>query len=167
MCRTPKHQMDKETANSLFVYNNGKLSWRPGKRHKAGNIAGSMDNAGYMVVRVGNTPYKAHNIVWNMHYGIIEKGKSIDHINMKKDDNRLSNLRLATPTQQMINRPIAKNNKSGHKNINFDNKRKSWKVIVQRDRKSHYIGNFIHIDKAIIARDKFIEDYNHAKEATS
>ena len=46
----------------------------------------------------------------------------IDHINRIRDDNRIENLRWATPEENMSNKTIHKNNKLGHMNISYKKK---------------------------------------------
>lgn len=54
---------------------------------------------GYMQVRLGQKTYLAHRIVWEAFNGPIPEGMQINHINEKKDDNRLENLNLMTPKE--------------------------------------------------------------------
>lgn len=43
--------------------------------------------------------FLVHRSVWECHNGLIPDGKVIDHINDKKDDNRICNLQLMTPQE--------------------------------------------------------------------
>lgn len=58
---------------------------------------------GYLEIglRFGNRrPYvRAHRLVWVYHYGPIEDGKVINHLNGNKRDNRIQNLEVATPSE--------------------------------------------------------------------
>ena len=47
---------------------------------------------------------KAHRVIWQSFNGTIPNGLQIDHINGKRDDNRICNLRLATAAQNQRNR---------------------------------------------------------------
>ena len=47
----------------------------------------------------GQKTYHVHRFVWECFKGVIPEGKVIDHVNNKKDDNRLCNLQLMTPQQ--------------------------------------------------------------------
>ena len=42
-----------------------------------------------------------HRYVWTQHNGEIPKGMQIHHINGKKKDNRIENLKLVTPKENM------------------------------------------------------------------
>lgn len=42
-----------------------------------------------------------HRVVWRTFRGPIPEGVTINHMNGRPDDNRLENLELATPTEQM------------------------------------------------------------------
>lgn len=45
----------------------------------------------------------AHRFIWECFYVIIPEGKVIDHINDKRDDNRLCNLQSMTPSENTKN----------------------------------------------------------------
>jgi hypothetical protein len=44
----------------------------------------------------------AHKLVWEAFRGPVPEGMHINHINGVKDDNRLENLELATPSENMV-----------------------------------------------------------------
>lgn len=74
---------------------NGIFTWKvkPNKRIAAGSVAGSFQkDFGYMVLKINNYLYKAHRLAWLYVYGKWPE-KVIDHINGKKSDNRICNLR--------------------------------------------------------------------------
>jgi len=81
--------------------------------HSVGDEAGSLDTYGYYRGKCGDENWKAHRVVWELHNGTIPRGASIDHINGIRYDNRLANLRLATPKINAQNASKTPRNKSG------------------------------------------------------
>ena len=56
------------------------------------------DKDGYVRINIQKdgkwTSFMEHRYVWTQHYGAIPPNMTIDHINSKKDDNRIENLQL-------------------------------------------------------------------------
>lgn len=80
----------------------------------AGKIAGGCTRSGYADVFVDGKRFMAHRIIWAMHTGVWPIA-FIDHINRNRFDNRISNLREATQSQNSINRGTK--NKTGLKGV--------------------------------------------------
>src|SRR5574340_38831 len=74
----------------------GIFTWRVnrGWHSKAGSIAGA-NSAGYIIIGIDQVRYKAHRLAWLYVYGEFPSDQ-IDHININKSDNRISNLRIAS-----------------------------------------------------------------------
>lgn len=79
-----------------------------------------------------------------MHKIILQtkKGFDIDHINGNKLDNRRCNLRQASRTQNILNRPMQTNNKTGFKGVHYDRSRCKFKADIGINGKSKFIGRF-------------------------
>lgn len=73
---------------------------------KAGQVAGLVAperHGGYVVVYIDYVAHRAHRIVWKLHFGRDPVGQ-LDHVNGNRADNRIANLREATPLQNARNR---------------------------------------------------------------
>lgn len=66
------------------------------------NSNGSLDKDGYLILKIKGKQHKAHRVAWLLYYGSFPQ-KEIDHINRKRTDNRICNLREATRLQNVLN----------------------------------------------------------------
>jgi hypothetical protein len=85
---------------------------------KVGAVANSKHHSGYIHIRFGKSKYQAHRLAWLYVYGEFPNGM-LDHINGKRDDNRIANLRIASKSQNGINRNKSKSNTTGYRNVYF------------------------------------------------
>jgi hypothetical protein len=83
-----------------------------------------------------------------------DKNVIVDHINMNKSDNRLSNLRVADDSKNEMNKGIRSNNTSGVKGISFDKSRNKWWGEILRQDKGKIRKRFESFDDAVIFRIK-------------
>ena len=103
--------------------------WKIFNTRFAGKEVGYSHNMGYLEVKLtyeGKTHrLLAHRIVFAMHYKRWpDPDKEIDHRNLQKADNRISNLREVTPSENQHNRGAQKNNTSGIKGVSVLKTRK-------------------------------------------
>jgi len=80
----------------------------------------------------------------------------VDHIYHDLLDNRKSQLRLATSSEQKINTRIRKDNTSGYRGLYFDSERMTWNVSLQLNGK-RYSKRFRDKNEAIQYRDEIIQ----------
>lgn len=85
--------------------------------------------------------------------------KEYDHENRNGSDNRKSNLRKCTRSQNQMNRTKQINNKSGFIGVYWNNRNKKWVATVYVDKKAKYLGGFDKINDAVIARLKAEAQY--------
>lgn len=87
-------------------------------------------------------------------------GFEIDHINRNGLDNRKSNLRLCSRSQNQSNRSLLNNNTSGFKGVNFHRgivrhfTKDRWDARIMYEGKSIYLGSYPDPHKAALAYDK-------------
>ena len=83
-----------ELLNERFKYEDGKLIYikHISSNARPGMVAGCPDDKGYWGVLIKGKRYKVSRIIWKMMTGK-DPEHEIDHINHKRDDNRIENLR--------------------------------------------------------------------------
>ena len=103
-------------------------------RRKIGDEAGYLDHEGYRKVFVDGGRYFVHRIIWFLTYGEDPGDMQVDHINMIKDDNRLSDLRLCSHAQNCLNVNLNPTNTSGIRGVCFSPKgrKKHWRALYKR-----------------------------------
>lgn len=103
---------------------------------------------GYKFCSVKNTTIYFHRAMWVLHFGPIQPGMEIDHIDNNPTNNVLGNLRLCGRSENNQNTKIRKDNTSGAKGVFWDNSSKSWRVSVWKNKKKHDGGRFQSLDDA-------------------
>jgi len=85
---------------------------------------------------------EAHRIIWEISYGPIPDGMFIDHINRNPIDNRLSNLRLATQSENARNCTLYKSSTTRLKGVSFFKQSAKWKATIGINNKHIHLGLF-------------------------
>ena len=76
------------------------------------------------------------------------EGKIIDHISGDGLDNRRSNIRCCTKSENLLNRRININNNSGYKGVSWFKVVKKWRAQIQYKKIVYHLGTY---DKRIDA----------------
>jgi hypothetical protein len=130
----------------------GHFYWRQSQNAvHSGQIAGCMHHSGYRVINIKQRQYQAHRLAWLYVHGFWPP-EQIDHINRVKDDNRIANLRLATRSQNMMNRNLR--NKAGYRGVHRNSKSTGYNAYIKRNGRSTYLGYFETAEQAYEARLK-------------
>lgn len=71
-----------------------------------------------------------------------QDGFQVDHKNGDSLDNRRCNLRLCTQSENLRNRGMRVDNKSGYKGVHWNNNCKRWHAQIKLDKRVIYLGVF-------------------------
>jgi HNH endonuclease len=155
--RRPLEDVPIERLRECFSYNpkTGVLRWKiaPANSVTIGDLAGCpFGPRGYLSVRIKNKSYLVHRIVWAIYYGAWPQG-NIDHKNRNAIDNRIVNLRLATPKLNGVN-SIAKNGNRLPKGCYRLKGRRRWYSKIKIDGKIKNLGTFATAREAAAAFER-------------
>ncbi|OTA14101.1 hypothetical protein Xvie_04002 [Xenorhabdus vietnamensis] len=144
--------LDYNPETGAFVW----LSYRS-QRARVGSIAGRINTlTGYIEIQIDGIRYKAHRLAWMYINGAMPE-KQIDHISGIKTDNRISNLREATRSQNQQNIGLTKANKSGRKGVHYRDGK--WIAQAQINGKRYRLGRYHCIDEASNAYESFCKKH--------
>ena len=118
---------------------------------KKGDVVG-WKHEGYLLVTVGKKKWALHRICYAIYHGFDPYPYEIDHINHKKNDNRICNLRLVTHQENMKNYGKREDNTSGVTGVSFDKFYNKWGAIISINGRKKKLGNFENKADAIAAR---------------
>lgn len=107
-----------------------------------------IDGSGYVATSRNRKPVAIHRIIMAVTDGSI----MVDHKNRNKLDNRRCNLRLCNQSQNIANRPLQHNNKTGFRGVSIFGNKYRCTIMVQK--KQIYMGLF---DCPVVAAKKYDE----------
>lgn len=124
----------------------GKLTWLVdlgGRGERSGGEAGSLcKRSGYLRVTFCGKRFMAHRLAWMLETGEFPD-QHIDHADRDRANNRWENLRLATPSQNLINSSTRKDNTHGLKGVRLHKNKtgpKRWQAQIGIGRKTKSLG---------------------------
>lgn len=139
-----RHHLPISRLREVLTYDpqTGVFRWAaPRQKCAVGAIAGRTDNRGYWRITVDGCVYLAHQLAWFYVYGAWPEA-TIDHRDLDKRNNSISNLRLATHSQNRANVPARRNNKSGLKGVTWRQDREMWRANCHIDGRQTHLGYF-------------------------
>jgi hypothetical protein len=158
-----------ERLNEVFSYREGVLYWKAKPspmafRIKIGDIADNLKTNGYKSVFLDGKAYPSHRVIYKLFNDDFDG--FIDHIDNNPSNNKIENLRIATPEQNQRNAKLRKDNTSGVKGVSWDKSKQSWRVRLQVNKKQKIFGDFKDLELAELvaleARDKYHGNFaNH------
>lgn len=124
----------------------GVFTWRvrTGPMCKLDKPAGNVGGRGYRRIRIDNVTYPAHHLAWYHFYGEPAEDE-LDFINLKKNDIRIANLRLASRAENARNMRRNASNSTGFKGVaKFYNptNRARYRALIRFNNKRIFIGLF-------------------------
>jgi len=153
--RQGKTKLALEDLKRFLHYNpeTGVFTWiaKAAKNTVAGTVAGRPLSNGYLAISLNKKAYYSHRLAWFYSYGYMPPDQ-IDHINGVRDDNRLSNLRLANQgeNQQNLYLPLS-HGTSGYLGVSFDKRSKKWESRIGINHKKRFLGYFSTPEEAHLA----------------
>lgn len=108
----------------------------------------------YARITIDGKTYLAHRLAWFYVFGVWPK-QFLDHADMNRHNNRISNLREATKAQNMQNKGMTSRNRSGVKGVSWSKQNKNWQAQCTVNGKHVHLGHFETIDEAALAYRTF------------
>ena len=132
--------------------NTGEFIWLTNRSSKfVGKPAGWWLKSGYRVIQFGDDKYLAHRIAWTLMTGGWPT-ENIDHRDGNPRHNVFGNLRAATQAENVRNKTIQRNCKSGVQGVVWRDKKQKWMAYINRNGRFFGLGYFDTLDEAADAR---------------
>ncbi len=117
-------------------------------------IASKDTSKGYFTGSIGGVSTLAHRVIWKWVTG--EDALDVDHIDGNGRNNRISNLRSVSTSDNLKNMKRRADSKSGFAGLQWFHRTKKWRARIQdHNGKERHIGYFEDLEEAKNARALF------------
>ena len=141
-------------------YDGKHLYWKVISGRRLSGPVGAVNSRGYASVKLTTNgvskSYLVHRVCWFLHYGSWPT-KFLDHINGNRLDNRISNLREVTGSQNSMNKKGNSCSNSVFRGVSYHNREGHYRAVIGTSGKSNYLGGFVCEREAALV-------YNHTAE---
>lgn len=149
----------------LFSYKEGCLYWRQSNsvsNVKEGQKAGYF-NKDYYKVKVNGKSYLLHRLIFLYHHGFLPE--EVDHEDLNKLNNNISNLRAATKGRNQMNKPKRANTFSKYKGVsqNYNSNTSAvlpFRARISLNKRTILLGYFATELDAAVAYNNASEKYH-------
>jgi hypothetical protein len=118
-------------------------------------------DTGYLMSRINNKIVRMHRLIMNVR----DKNMIVDHINHNTLDNRKNNLRIASSSQNNMNKTKQSNNTSGITGVSWDKRKKKWRAYIKINNKHSELGLYDNFEDAVNTRrdaeEKYFGEYSY------
>lgn len=147
-----------EALNRLFEFDleTGTVTYKVDRyKCKAGDIVGWVDENGYRRTKFRGQTYFLHKLIWYHVYGTYPS--ELDHRDGDPSNNSISNLRVATRTQNLGNANI-RTGVSGTRGVHMNSERSKWRSMIHYGGRAYFLGDYNTKEEAAAVYRKAAEE---------
>lgn len=138
--------------SDTFYYKEGKLFYQGGPYQPANKECGWINWAGYRMVSFERKQYKAHRIIFALHYGFFPE--LIDHVDKDKLNNKIENLRVSSKSENALN-----STRSEGGGVSWSKYHQKWRAYIKRNYRQIFLGYYSIKEEALKAVQKGKEQH--------
>jgi hypothetical protein len=154
--------MNQEQLKELLHYDpeTGVFTWKESRGNvKAGQIAG-WENDGYLKIQINKKSEQLHRLAFLYMTGELP-AEQVDHKNQNRSDNRWENLREVSQAENLKNKTLGANNKSGLLGVCFSKQVGKYQAYISVNKKRKHLGFYGDFFEACCARKSAIIKYGY------
>jgi hypothetical protein len=139
----------------LLEYNpeTGVFTWKVdvAKNRKAGMVAGGKVGT-YWFISINGCGYYAQRLAWLFAHGVDPGENNVDHIDRNKFNNAISNLRLASYSENARNQKVRAGHPTGTMGVHWNKVKQRWQANISVNGKRVNLGRYKTFEEAVAAR---------------